>query len=83
MSETHFEISKKQMFSWVIGLLIVLAGICVWVYQRETDATFRSIQTNQQVIQSNTDKIQKTTTHVAVVEERVKGHKEDKKVHNE
>lgn len=82
MSDTHFQISRKIGITIVTALIVVIASMVVWLYERETDTTYQAIQTNQKAIQKTNELAQENHTEIAVIKERVSGHKKDNNVHN-
>ncbi len=78
MSNTHFEISKKMVYSIVSFLLICVIGLCIYIYEGDRAA----IKTNQEAIQISTKERQKNYTDIKVGEERMNGHVVNKSAHN-
>ncbi len=73
MSDTHFEISRKMVYSIGSFLVMCLVGLLVYTYQtdwseqKEKDRVqLKAIQTSQQAIQETTDGMIKNRQNIAV-----------------
>ncbi len=83
MSDTHFEVSKKMVYSFIAALLVCIVSMGLYVYESDKTSDRKAIKTNQEAIQVSTKEIQINRTDIKVDSQRMDGHVGNKTAHGE